>query len=44
MEWSHEMMWGKAEILMTLIREGPIEKVTFEERSEGGKGTDHAAI
>ena len=30
MEWSYEMMWGKVEILMTLIWEDLIEKVTFE--------------
>lgn len=40
MEWSYEMMWGKVEILPTLARKGPIEKVTYEARSKGGERID----
>lgn len=40
MEWSYEMMWGKVEILPTLARKGPIEKVTYEGRSEEGERID----
>lgn len=40
MEWSYEMMWGKVEILPTLARKGPTEKVTYEARSKGGERID----
>lgn len=44
--WNGDMKWcgDKFEILKALAREGPIEKVTFEGKSEGGEGVGHASI
>lgn len=34
------MMWGKVEILPTLARKGPFEKMTYEGKSEEGERID----